>query len=146
MKQYPELKYYVGIISGFIQILYTLTLMFSISSPRLIFPLNIIFEYCSPLTFLSVSLFVGCVLCFFYTIAVDSAKIKGTAMYKNHIIDDFRDIDKGEWGLYVFYKKFSLITILPYIIVRIFVYYPVLLICISIHKLYLFFMNKFTQE
>ncbi len=143
MKGYKELNSNLGIVTGFIFILFSLIWWFSTFIGKEFFFTVFTYQYISPISLLMLSIFVGCVLGFFYKILVDSSKIKRTASYKSIIIDDFRHLDNTDAEIYVVYRIITFFLLPQYLIIRFLIHYPILLSCISVHKLYLFFMEKF---
>ncbi len=111
MKEYKELNSNLGIVTGFIVILFSLIWWFSTFIGKEFFFTLFTYQYISPISLLMLSIFFGSVLGFFYKILVDSSKIKRTASYKSIIIDDFRHLDNTDAEIYVVYRIITFFSI-----------------------------------
>ncbi len=105
-----------------------------------------IYSFIEPLTFVLCCIFIGCILSFFYTLSLHSSNENNTAKYKDYIIDDFRHIPSDEIGEYICFRYFSFFNLHIYFLVKLFIFYPVFLICISINKLYNFSIKNLNYK
>lgn len=102
------------------------------------------FIFLDPLTYTVIAIFLGCILSFFYTLILNTRKNKSVVKIKNFIIDDFTDPGSDEF-VQIAYRYFTFFNLQTYFCMKVFVFYPIVIISKCVYKLYIFFEPKFKK-